>query len=515
VAVRPVPPFDGGLPQPPGAGVRLWLALEFPDLALECLRPTLPGDGPRAVSVPRGRRPVLLALNAAARDAGLHEGMPVTAAAALCPALVVARHDPIVESAALEGLASWAGCCTSLVSLQPPRGLLLEIGASLRLFGGLGPLLERVRQDLVVMGHRVRQAVAPTSAAAWLLARAGDPAPVTVAARLADRLSRVPVTAMELPPRTVEDLEALGLATFGDCARLPRDGSGRRLGPGLLALLDRALGRRPDPRQRWQPPPCFERRLDLPVEGADRALLLRAAECLLHELGGFLTRHDRGAGALELHLAHSGRPATRCVLELSAPSRDPRHLLALVRERLEHLPLEHEVAYLALRVERLLALSPSTGDLYAGPRPGGGGGVVPIRVLAERLGARLGHGAVRALARVADHRPEHATRETPWPHTPEATGDGGGVTPREMPLWLLPEPRPMDAAPHGAGGTSSGTGATRMRVEQGPWRIESGWWDGRDVARDYYVARDAGGARCWIYRECRTPARWFLHGLFA
>jgi protein ImuB len=46
-------------------------------------------------------------------------------------------------------------------------------------------------------------------------------------------------------------------------------------------------------------------------------------------------------------------------------------------------------------------------------------------------------------------------------------------------------------------------------------RIESGWWDGRDVARDYYVACDRQGARLWIYRELTGARRWLLHGIFA
>ncbi len=533
-ARRPAPPPHAPAAAPPrcapAAGTRLWLALQFPALALACLPPGAADDRPRAVSVHADRRPVLLATNPAARAAGVHAGMAVSAAAALCPALEVTRHDPVLESAALQGLAAWSGRYTSWISLEPPRGLLLEIGASLRLFGGLGPLLERMRGDLRAMGHEVRRAVAPTPAAAWLLARAGDETPVTLAARLADRLSRVPVPCMDLPPRTAHDLEALGLATFGDCARLPRDGAGRRLGPELAVLMDRALGRRPDPRRRWHPPPRFERRVDLPVEGAGRDLLLHAAGRLLLELSGFLCRHDRGAGALELHLAHRGRPATRCVLELSAPSRDPGHLMALVRERLERLPLEHEVIHLALRVERLLDPAPRTGDLYAGSAAAPAG-TAPAELLVERLGARLGHGAVRALERVADHRPERVTRERAWQGRAGASGGaagGNGVTPCGMPVWLLPEPRPLrrapapppggDAAPPSdgaAGRGGGGPGRDALRIEHGPWRIESGWWDGHDVARDYYVARDADGARHWIYRERRPPRRWFVHGLFA
>ncbi|MFZ1869739.1 MAG: hypothetical protein WAU49_14755 [Steroidobacteraceae bacterium] len=45
-------------------------------------------------------------------------------------------------------------------------------------------------------------------------------------------------------------------------------------------------------------------------------------------------------------------------------------------------------------------------------------------------------------------------------------------------------------------------------------RIETGWWDGGEIARDYYTAVDIGGARLWVFRERESPHRWFLHGVF-
>jgi protein ImuB len=57
-----------------------------------------------------------------------------------------------------------------------------------------------------------------------------------------------------------------------------------------------------------------------------------------------------------------------------------------------------------------------------------------------------------------------------------------------------------------------------LEIEEGPERIESGWWDGHDVARDYYVARNGQGARLWVFRNRRAAggdADWFLHGWFA
>jgi protein ImuB len=113
--------------------------------------------------------------------------------------------------------------------------------------------------------------------------------------------------------------------------------------------------------------------------------------------------------------------------------------------------------------------------------------------LVERLRARLGHDAVCALATHPDHRPEHAWRRVEpgeWdPHDYSAPG------PR--PLWLL-EPRKLD---EGA-----------FTPLAGPERIESGWWDGDEASRDYFVARLPGEALGWVYRE---NGAWYLHGLFA
>jgi len=45
-------------------------------------------------------------------------------------------------------------------------------------------------------------------------------------------------------------------------------------------------------------------------------------------------------------------------------------------------------------------------------------------------------------------------------------------------------------------------------------RVETGWWDGGEMARDYYRAVDVRGVRLWVFREREPPHRWFLHGVF-
>ena len=77
------------------------------------------------------------------------------------------------------------------------------------------------------------------------------------------------------------------------------------------------------------------------------------------------------------------------------------------------------------------------------------------------------------------------------------------------PLWLLAHPRPLEEI----AGAPCYDG--RLSLLAGPERIESGWWDGNDVARDYFVASNPAEALLWIYRERGPRGRWYLHGFFA
>ena len=70
------------------------------------------------------------------------------------------------------------------------------------------------------------------------------------------------------------------------------------------------------------------------------------------------------------------------------------------------------------------------------------------------------------------------------------------------PSWLLPRPIPLrDHA---------------LQVLAGPERIESGWWDGGDVRRDYYVVQTSLGQRAWAFQPAGVrEGAWMLHGWFA
>lgn len=53
----------------------------------------------------------------------------------------------------------------------------------------------------------------------------------------------------------------------------------------------------------------------------------------------------------------------------------------------------------------------------------------------------------------------------------------------------------------------------RVVARSGPERIETGWWRGRTVCRDYWRVATETGQHYWIYCDRRTK-RWWLHGVF-
>ncbi len=76
------------------------------------------------------------------------------------------------------------------------------------------------------------------------------------------------------------------------------------------------------------------------------------------------------------------------------------------------------------------------------------------------------------------------------------------------PAWLLPAPKLLSER----AGLPRRRGPLRLVGEAE--RIETGWWDGGDIARDYYTAVDIHGVRLWVFRERNAPHRWYLHGVF-
>jgi protein ImuB len=480
----------------------LWLALRFPSLPLEIYTRGAHAAGPLAVASSSAANAKIITCNPEARRRGIHAGMAVTAAWPLAADLRVFPRDAAPQRRALERMAAWALQFTPVVSLAAPDEVLLEVGGSCTLFGGFGRLWADVERKLAAVGYTALIAAAPTPLAAQWFARAGLSPRIRHDDALRLALERLPADVLDLPPPLRDLLEDIGVRTLGECLRLPRDGLARRGGKELLERLDRALGRIPDPRPAFAPPGRFEAALQLPAPADEAEALLFAARRLLAELCGWLAATGKGVQRLALALTHEGREDTRVALDLMAATRDPEHLTRVLHERLERLHLPCPATSLAMKSEMLLPLASSNLSFLPDERAG----AESITRLIERLRARLGEEAVQGFDALPDHRPERAWRAC---EPGKGSGTRNAWPPSARPLWLLPSPRllaEVAEVPQYEG---------PLTLLTTPERIESGWWDGHDVSREYFVACNPAQSLLWIYREPHRNRGWFLHGFFS
>ncbi len=479
-----------------GAGAReLWLAAHFPRLPLEALLPAAQSARAAAVTEAGDPRRTIVSCNERAARQGIAPGMGLAGALALVPGLRIEERQPAAEAALLDRLARWALQFTPVVSLEPPAAVLAEVRGSLDLFGGAMSLCRRALAGLSGSGLGASLAIAPTPRAALWLARAGLGMTVTRADALPGLAARLPLACLQWPAEALAALAGLGIRTVADLLRLPRAEFAARFGPRLLDELDAGLGRRSEPRRRHVVPERFDERLPLPCEAVTAAGLQPALGRLLANLEAFLRARACGVPGMRLDLLHRSRVPTRLRLGLARPAADAGQLRELLCERLARCPLPAPVTALRLRTGMLLPFAPRDADLLARGR--GADPEATARLL-DRLRARFGQHAVFGVCPVPEHRPERAWRiaepggaglPAPWP-----------VAAPPRPLWMLAEPRPFDDW-------------DGVRVS-GPERIETGWWDGHDVRRDYYVAWTRAGVRLWIFRERPPDGGWFLHGVF-
>jgi protein ImuB len=253
---------------------------------------------------------------------------------------------------------------TPNVSLQPPcepgtaaDTVLLEVQASLRYFGGIERLLQRLRASVESLGHALAVASAATAQGAAVLARVDPPPLCRDLAATRQALAVAPVWLLGPGRAHWEALQGMGLRQVGDLLGLPRAGLARRFGETLLAEIDAAFGQRADPREPIVPARVFESRLELFARADSTEQVLHGASILLARLVAWLAAQHAFVCRFRLLMHHETRrqqgdrtpQATSLEIALAEPSRDRAHLLVLLRERLARLQLPAPTLELAPR----------------------------------------------------------------------------------------------------------------------------------------------------------------------
>ena len=417
---------------------------------------------------------------------------------------------------ALRGLATWALQFTPRVAVSG-EAVLLEVEASVRLFGGKRALRDRVVQEGADQGVSAI-AWATTSLGAHALARAGiENGFKRPLEELLDGLSMGVLTAVGPHHAT---LARLGCQTLGDIRRLPRGGISRRFDKDLLGAMDRAYGLQPEAHVWVELPDTFEARLELMSRVEMAPALLFGARRLLLQLCGWLAARHSGTTAFTLRWAHDAMRSKDAgeggglTIRTAAPTRNLEHLCRLLAENLAKVELLAPVGDLQLVADEVVSLDEKSASLLPDESQTG----ESLQLVLERIAARLGPDRVLRPVLTEDHRLEWMQMWQPAPQPlPRKPAEPVDMP---QPTWVLPQP--IKLATRGPRPMYQGV----LLLLTGPHRVEGGWWhrlgDGEEattaqVQRDYWVALSEHAGVLWIFNErlAGDETAWYLHGVFA
>jgi protein ImuB len=488
------------------------------------------GDGPLVVAAMEANGLRLVAVDAAARALGLEPGETLARARArIGTPVAVHPADPEADEAALHRLCLWAKRYTPVVAPYGPAegadGFFLDIAGASHLFGGEAQLLADLARRLRAGAIPARIALADTPACAFALARHGGGGLVAPGCN-GEALQALPVSALRLDPGTAQALARLGLRRIGDLAAAPRAPLARRFGETLLLRLDQALGRRPEPLVSAEDPRDFEAQRGFLEPIGQPETIVATATGLMERLAPRLEAAGLGARALRLSLTRVDGVVRTLDLGMSLPSRCPVQLARLLTLRLDRLGPALDAGFgfetVGLAVTATGTIAARQGTLVETPAEGGG-----AEHLGDALRQRLGRRMMRLGFR-ASHLPERADLVEPW--RADRPTPAGRSDPASRPRL---QPRPLVLLSRGEAAEDVIALAPdgpphrfrwrrrlhRVAHADGPERIADEWWRAPGPLRDYYVVEDEAGRRLWVYREgfptMETPARWFVHGLFA
>jgi protein ImuB len=453
---------------------------------------------------------------------------------------------------------------SSTWNLEPGtwNSLFLDITGIGVLFGGEDALAREALADLTRLGYTARAAVAGTIGAAWGAAKfqvPGSRFQVIDSSTLNLELGTWNLASLRLPRETLDLLAQLGLTRIDELLALPRTSLRSRFGERLLLRLDQLTGAAQEVIVPYRPPPKFaaEWILEYPAERRDiveqilRELVSRVAAALAERREGVVQLHCRldcrgtdiqsVLDGMQFRQPTCGRLKTcptRIDVGLFRPSADAQHLWDLVRMQLEQIALPGPVGRVTLQAVSTAPLENRQGELFAGGRHDVDR---QLALLTDRLASRLGPENVLRPQLTADPLPEKAVKwvravqpdrsnvqrpkpkaarrwtsdvepGTGWPQSPIRNPQSAVF----RPLFLRP-PLELDVVavvPDGPPIAFRYAGRLyRVAIHWGPERIETGWYRGPSVRRDYYRVQTDEGRRFWLFRRL-DDEKWCLHGEF-
>lgn len=462
--------------------------------------------------------------NRLARKRGVRVGMPVSEARTFSQSRDRLFADTVKPSQDRQALVDLALRCErfsyriGLEDAARPESILMDVTGVAPFFDGEQTLARELDRTLANHRYHVRIAISETIGSAWAAAHflARPHEPIVVPAGELHRLESLPVMGLRLDDSLVTKLHRLGLRTIRQVFDLDRASLVRRWGNDILVRIDQLVGQRPEFITPCHPLPTYRVEQNLEVGISHPEDIEQLWSLLLRQLLDSLSPKRLGTRHLECRFVLENRTSQLLNVRLCEATNDLRHIGDLLRLQLEKVRLLSPVVALHMEAKDVSPLEAAPQELFGG---GTRGHVRQVAMLLNRLSSRLGDEAVLFPCLLPDPIPERSVRLHCVSETArsESTTLSARFHSLDRPTALFPEPRSVEViavVPDGPPVVLFWNGARYdIAHSSEPERIESGWWEGEYVCRDYYRVETTSGQWLWIFQRLQDR-RWFWHGEF-
>lgn len=372
--------------------------------------------------------------------------------------------------------------------------LLIEVRGSLRYFGGTKYLAKELANSL----HDVHYwgALSPSPSASLLMASCGVRRAVQHPDELRSVLGDIGIDQLPFPDKLHKALQRCGLVRLREIWRIPAREIRLRFGRSLYDYLNYLLAARQEIPPRWEDEKSFSKQLSFDSGLTSNTQLLHYADKLLQDLVDFLACHHLQSDQATIELLCETPPPVSIPLITRYPGRDKVLLLTLLELTLGKQKLPSAVQQMSLYSHSFSIYNPMNQQSS----------------LADMLAARLGQDHILQLSTTEEYAPEFASRtETLQVKANNSTRSKNSSDSDKswLPFLLVQPPKRLSV------NNNILYHLTPLSILRGPQRIETRWWAGQSIRRDYYVACNQQGSQLWIFQDLNNTHHWYLHGVFS
>ena len=409
------------------------------------------------------------------------------------------------------------------------------------------------------VAHEGTRAVAHDASSHWLIPPDPSLPPrclIVPSGQTRGYLEPLPVRCLRIDPATLQTLGRLGIESVGQLMQLPFSGLASRLGRPLVRRLQQAIGQLDEPINVHRLETEHRETWSLQYPTADLLILMDRLQRLCEQLGTGLAARQCGALRMTCRLDLSDHSPLDFEIGFFAPTAQAEHLCGLLTQKLETIRLPSDVLRISLNVTLTGALRTtqkslmdSQGPLFDELREGSIGGSMAgssISRMVDSLSGRLGRAHVVEVHLQPNPLPEDSYSITPLagenrPQRAKSKHSFGFASQRtsrfvpqkcdamRRPLSLLQSPLTLKVSLD-EGSFSQAVPSPRLpeslllhgvvhRIVKhwGPERIETLWWKGPTIRRDYYRVETDRKHWWWIYCDLAFESHyfWMLHGRFS